>query len=152
MLANLHDELAKLVEKKKWSTKAACHIACLDIDAEQLWVLRFYKENRILPTIKQAEEIREVHDRKKLTVKKFKDIMSSRLNPKWLVFHYDDIMQFFEDNIAPDDMRKDVLNILSKWKNGVSRYSEEDMESDELLMAVIAFDSTLLDIMEEEGF
>ena len=114
---NLHDELAELVEKQKWNIKAARHIACLDVDAEQLWVLRFYKENGILPTIKQAEEIREVHGRKKLTIKAFKAIMASRLKPRWIVFHYEDVAQYFEETATPEDMKHDILRVLSNWKN-----------------------------------
>lgn len=121
VLANLNDELFEFVEENKWSIKAACHIACLEIDAEQLWVLRFYKENGILPTIKQAKEIKEVHDKNKLTVKAFKAIMSSRLKPKWLVFHYNDISRFFEETITPDEMKHDVLKVLSNWKNKINK-------------------------------
>lgn len=117
VLTNLHDELAEMLEKKKWNIKAARHIACLDIDAEQLWVLRFYKENGILPTIKQAKEIKEVHDKKKLSIKVFKAIMSSSLKPKWIVFHYNDIARFFDETTASHDMKKGVLNVLLNWKN-----------------------------------
>lgn len=121
VLANLHYELAEMVEKKKWNIKAAHHVAGLDIDAEQLWALRFYRENRILPTIKQAIEIREVYDRKKLTIKAFRAIMSSRLKPKWLVFHYEDVSQFFEETATPEDMKHDVLRVLSNWKNRANK-------------------------------
>lgn len=121
VLTSLHNELAEMVERKKWNIKAARHIARLDIDAEQLWVLRFHKENGILPTIKQAEKINEAYDSKKLTVKAFKAIMASRLKPKWLVLHYDDVALLFERNATPEEMKYDVLKILQNWKNNRSR-------------------------------
>lgn len=41
MLAGLDGELAILVKNNKWNIKATQPIACLDVDAKQLWVLRF---------------------------------------------------------------------------------------------------------------
>lgn len=116
-LDNLHSGLSELLEKKKWNIKSACYIATLDIDAEQLWVLRFYTENGVLPTIKQAQEILKVHYQKRLTLKTFRGIMAASLMPRKLVFDYGDIAPFFDEGMLPEKMKRDVLKVLSHWKN-----------------------------------
>jgi hypothetical protein len=116
-LNNLHSGLAELLEKKKLHIKSACYLSNLDIDAEQLWVLRFYDENRILPTIKQAREILKVHSQKRLTLKAFREIMTVRLIPKKVVFNYSDIEPFFDKGQSTEEMKQGVLKVLSNWKN-----------------------------------
>lgn len=116
-LDNLHDSLVKLVERKKWNIKSACYISNLDIDAEQLWVLRFYNENSVLPTIKQAKEILKVHGQKRLTLKVFREIMAASLMPQKLVFHYSDIAPFFKKGQSIEAIKQDILKVLSNWKN-----------------------------------
>lgn len=116
-LNNLHSGLAELLEKKKLHIKSACYLSNLDIDADQLWVLRFYDENGILPTIKQAREILKVHEQKCLTLKAFRKIMTVSLIPQKLVFNYSDIAPFFEKEQSPEEMKQGVLKVLSNWKN-----------------------------------
>lgn len=120
-LDKLHHDLAKLVEKKKLHIKSACLIAEMDIDAEQLWVLRFYNENGVLPTIRQAREILKVHNQKRLTLKAFKGIMAESLMPQKLVFSYADIAPFFDKGQSPEEMKRDILKVLSNWKNNVRK-------------------------------
>ncbi|MDL2253433.1 hypothetical protein LJC49_05085 [Ruminococcaceae bacterium OttesenSCG-928-I18] len=116
-LNNLHSSLAELLEKKKMNIKSACYLSELDIDAEQLWVLRFYHENGALPTIKQAKAIWETCKQKRLTLKAFRKIMDTSLIPQKLVFNYSDIAPFFDKGCPPEDMKRDVLKVLSNWKN-----------------------------------
>ncbi len=116
-LDNLHSGLAELLEKKKLHIKSACYLSNLDIDAEQLWVLRFYDENGILPTIKQAREILKVHEQKRLTLKAFHEIMKASLIPQKLVFNYSDIAPFFDKGQPAEEMKQGVLKVLSNWKN-----------------------------------
>ena len=116
-LDNLHSRLAELLQKKKLHIKSACYLSNLDIDAEQLWVLRFYDENGILPTIKQAREILKVHEQKRLTLKAFRKIMTVRLIPKKVVFNYSDIESFFDKGQSTEEMKQGVLKVLSNWKN-----------------------------------
>ena len=116
-LDNLHSRLAELLQKKKLHIKSACYLSNLDIDAEQLWVLRFYDENGILPTIKQAREILKVHEQKRLTLKAFRIIMTVRLIPKKVVFNYSDIESFFDKGQSTEEMKQGVLKVLSNWKN-----------------------------------
>ena len=114
---NLHEDYRVLLEKNKLNEKAAIYISNLDIDAEQLWILRFYSENGVLPTIRQAQEIWEMYRKRKLTVKAFRGIMASSLVPKKIVFNYDDLEPFFEDCISPEEIKQGVLRVLSTWKN-----------------------------------
>lgn len=117
VLDKLHSGLMELVEKKKLHIKSACYIADMDIDAEQLWVLRFYNENGVLPTIRQAREILKVHNQNRLTLKAFRGIMAASLMPQKLVFNYSDIAPFFDKGQQPEEMKRDVLKVLSNWKN-----------------------------------
>ena len=116
-LDNLHSDLAKLLEKGKLHIKSACCLANLDIDAEQLWVLRFYTDNGVLPTIKQARDILKVHSQKRLTLKAFREIMVKSLVPQKLVFNYSDLAPFFDKGQSPEEMKRDILRVLSNWKN-----------------------------------
>ena len=116
-LDNLHSGLAELLEKKKLHLKSACYLSNLDIDAEQLWVLRFYNENGVLPTIKQAKEILKVHQQKRLTLKAFRGIMAESLMPQKLVFNYSDIEPFFDKGRSTEEIKRDVLRVLCNWKN-----------------------------------
>ena len=116
-LNHLHSGLAKLLEKKKLHMESACYLSNLDIDAEQLWVLRFYDENGILPTIKQAKEILKVHNQKRLTLKAFREIMKVGLTPQKVVFNYSDIEPFFDKGQSTEEMKQGVLKVLSNWKN-----------------------------------
>ena len=116
-LDNLHSRLAELLEKKKLHIKSACYLSNLDIDAEQLWVLRFYDENGILPTIKQAREILKVHEQKRLTLKAFRKIMTVRLIPQKVIFNYSDIEPYFDKGQSPEEIKQDILRVLSHWKN-----------------------------------
>ena len=117
---NLHPDLMQLLERKKLNAKSAAYISALDVDAEQLWVLRFYSENGILPTIKQAKEIWETHEKKKLTLKAFRAIMQTSLKPKKIVIDYCDVQPFFEDYKTPDEIKQDILKVLSNWKNNLN--------------------------------
>jgi len=116
-LDNLHGSLMELLEKGKLHIKSACYLSNLDIDAEQLWVLRFYDENGSLPTIKQAREILKVHNQKQLTLKAFREIMAASLIPQKLVFNYSDIEPFFDKGQFAEEIKRDVLRVLSNWKN-----------------------------------
>lgn len=117
ILDNLNNGLAELMNRKKLHIKSACCIAQLDIDAEQLWVLRFYNENGVLPTIKQAKDILKVYNQNRLTLKAFREIMATSLMPQKLVFNYSDIAPYFDKGLSPEEMKRDVLNILYYWKN-----------------------------------
>jgi hypothetical protein len=114
---NLHEDYSELLEKNKLHEKAATYISNLDIDAEQLWILRYYTENGVLPTIKQAQEIWEVHGKRKLTLKAFRGIMASSLVPKKIVFNFDDLAPFFDKYKSPEEIKQDVLHVLTNWKN-----------------------------------
>lgn len=116
-LDNLHRDLAELLRKNKFHIKSACCLSKLDIDAEQLWVLRFYNDNSVLPTIRQAKEILKVHQQKRLTLKAFRGIMAESLVPQKLVFHYSDLAPFFDKGQSPEEMKRDILRVLSNWKN-----------------------------------
>lgn len=118
---NLHPELAQLLERKKLNAKSAAYISALDVDAEQLWVLRFYSENGILPTIRQAREIWETHEIRKLTLKAFRAIMQTSLKRKKIVIDYCDLQPFFEDYKTPDEIKQDILKVLTNWKNNFNK-------------------------------
>lgn len=120
-LDNLHEDYSELIEKKKLNIKSAYYLSGLDVDAEQLWVLRYYKENGILPTIKQAREIRETCDRKTLTLKAFRTIMEPSLRPKKLVLDYSELSPFFGEDTPPEKMKHDIIKVLSLWKNNINK-------------------------------
>ena len=84
-------------------------------------MLRFYSENGILPTIKQAQEILKAHQQKQLTLKVFREIMAAKLMPQKLVFSYSDIAPFFDGGQSPEEMKRSVLKVLSNWKNRVKQ-------------------------------
>ncbi len=120
-LSNLHEDYSALISSKKLHIKSAYYLSGLDIDAEQLWVLRFYREHGILPTIKQAREIRETCDKKKLTLKAFRAIMEPRLHPRKLVLDYDELAPFFDDGTPPEDIKRDIIKVLTRWKNNLNK-------------------------------
>jgi hypothetical protein len=120
-LGNLHEDYSALIHSGKLHTKSACYLSGLDIDAEQLWVLRFYREHGILPTIRQAKAIRETCDNKKLTLKAFRGIMEPSLRPKKLVFDYTDLSPFFSEGTPPEEMKRDIVKVLTNWKNNINK-------------------------------
>lgn len=120
-LDNLHTDLIALIEKKKLNVKAAHYLADLDIDAEQLWVQRYYLRNGILPTIKQARQIWEAYEQNQLTLKAFREIMAVSLVPQKLVFNYSEMAPFFDEDLSPDEMKRSILKVLSNWKNNINR-------------------------------
>ena len=116
-LDNLHEDFLSLLEKKKLHPQSAAILSTLDIDAEQLWVLRFYKEHGAIPTIKQMQAIKAAFDKKKLTVKACRGILSASLQPKKIVLDYTDVAQFFDDDSSIEEIKQGILKVLSNWTN-----------------------------------
>lgn len=114
---NLHTDLKSLIESGQLNQKAIPYLSQLDINAEQLWILRFYHQYGILPTIKQSKQIQEVYSQKKLTLKRFYAIMETKLKPQKVIFAYRDFIPFFDEGITPDEIKKKVIEILSNWQN-----------------------------------
>lgn len=91
----------------------------MDIDAEQLWVLRIFKEKGLLPNEKQAKEIKSTFDKKQLSLKKLDEIMGVAKIGKTqkIVFNYEDFTPYFKDDISPEDLKAEILKVISYWKN-----------------------------------
>lgn len=115
---NLHTELFVLFDKGKIHLRSAEYLSFLDIDAEQLWVLRFYKQYSLLPTIKQSKLLYEAFTRKKLTLKVFATIMEKGLTPQKVIFTYSDFVPvYFEEGTSREQIKMETLKVLAFWKN-----------------------------------
>lgn len=114
---NLHPEIKALIESGKMNPKTIPYLSGLDIDAEQLWVLRFYHQYGVLPTIKQSKQLQQLYVAKKLTLKTFQNIMETKLKPQKVTFSYNDFSPFFEEGITSDEIKVKVIKILSNWQN-----------------------------------
>ena len=119
-LVNLHNDFCELIEKGKLNIKSAVYISNLDINAEQLWVLRFYKQHHVLPTIKQAKMIAEACEKKKLTLRLFRSIMETLFKRQKLVIDYSDLAPFFDEGTLPEQMKADIIKGLSYLTNNRS--------------------------------
>lgn len=118
---NLHTDLRALLESGLLNPKAIPYLSQLDIDAEQLWILRFYHQYDILPTIKQSRQVQEAYAQKKLTLKRFYTIMETKLKPQKVIFAYNDFEPFFEEGITTEKIKEKVLKLLSNQQNNRAR-------------------------------
>lgn len=114
---NLHTDIKSLVESGLLNQKVIPYLSKLDIDAEQLWILRFYNQYGILPTIKQSRQIHEAYLQNKLTLKRFYSIMETKLKPQKVIFAYQDFAPFFEEGISSTEIKERIIKILSNWQN-----------------------------------
>lgn len=118
-LTYLNPELLELVNQNKLCLASGAYLSHLDIDAEQLWVLRIFKEKGLLPNEKQAREIKATVEKKKLTLKKLDEIMGVANIGKTqkIVFSYEDFTPYFEEDIPPEELKAEILKVISYWKN-----------------------------------
>ncbi len=113
----LHEELQDLLALGKLHAKSAVYISCLDVDTEQVWVLRYYHKHNILPKVKEAKEIYLAYQKNKLSLRRFDEIMAARHHPQKVVFSYSDLSVFFDSGISVEEIKKQTLKVLSYWNN-----------------------------------
>ena len=115
-LANLTDELLKLVDDKKIGFVQGVDISFLTKD-EQEWVYDIIQSTGCSISTVQSAEIKELHKAERLTVSTLRKILSNeKLEKRKVVFNAKKLDSYFTPDMTNNDIEELILKLLDEWK------------------------------------
>lgn len=117
-LAYLNDTLLTLVDEKKLTFNAGILLAYLT-DEEQLLICTLYEKECILPNVDQAREIKDFHEKDKLTQENFLKIMKKQEDFTFpsITLKKNTLQSYFPPRTSKEDMENVILSLLAEWKS-----------------------------------
>ena len=115
-LANLMDELLKLVDAKKLGFVQGVDISFLSKE-EQEWVYDIIQSTGCSISTVQSAEIKELHKAERLTVSTLRKILSNeKLEKRKVVFNAKKLDSYFTPDMTNNDIEELILRLLDEWK------------------------------------
>ena len=115
-LANLTDELLKLVDNKKLGFVQGVDISFLSKD-KQKWVYDIIQSTGCSISSVQSSEIKELHKAERLTVSTLRKILSNeKVEKRKVTFNAKKLDSYFTPNMSNADIEELIIKLLDEWK------------------------------------
>lgn len=114
-LANLNEELLKLVDEKKIGFIPGVDLSVLS-KKEQNQLVKVVRENGASVTKDMAREMKEASREGLLSVEVMKEILSANSKAKKLTLDKDKVAQYFHHGCSQKEMEEIIFMLLEKWK------------------------------------